>query len=192
MPMKTTQGAEPATLQAFCERHLPVRPSLSLCFSPLILSQREQQEIRAAALAAEAEQEKKHPKHSSKAARAYNKTYKPGPPIVPAIIVNRIAQYMVRVKIRKKTEFVQLVCRYWSLKREARRGAPLLKRLHLEPWTAGGGKIQTVEEKRMKLDVSYAAFQIGPPAHFIISNYNAFVKTLRISKFYLYWSSSAS
>ncbi|KAJ2936999.1 hypothetical protein H1R20_g99, partial [Candolleomyces eurysporus] len=136
MPMKTTQGSEPATLQAFCERHLPV----------------EQQNTRAAALEAEAEQDDDNAKLSSKSARAYNKTYKPGPPIVPSIIVNRISQYIHRIKIRKKVEFVQLVCRYWSLKREARRGAPLLKRLHLEPWTAGGGKIQTIEEKRMKLD----------------------------------------
>ncbi|KAF6753376.1 bromodomain and PHD finger-containing protein 3 [Ephemerocybe angulata] len=134
LPMKTTHGAETATLQAFCERHLP----------------KEQQDIRAAALAAEEGQADN--KHSSKAARAYNKTYKPGPPIVPAIIVNRISQYIHRIKIRKKVELVQLICRYWSLKREARRGAPLLKRLHLEPWTAGGGKIQTVEEKRMKLE----------------------------------------
>ncbi|RXW14544.1 hypothetical protein EST38_g11319, partial [Candolleomyces aberdarensis] len=136
MPMKTTQGSEPATLQAFCERHLPI----------------EQQNTRAAALEAEAEQDDDNAKLSSKSARAYNKTYKPGPPIVPSIIVNRISQYIHRIKIRKKVEFVQLVCRYWSLKREARRGAPLLKRLHLEPWTAGGGKIQTIEEKRMKLD----------------------------------------
>jgi NuA3 HAT complex component NTO1 len=139
--MKTTQGAEQAVLQAFCERHLPD----------------EQQNIRATALAAEEEQGDN--KHSSKAARAYNKTYKPGPPIVPAIIVNRITQYIHRIKIRKKIELVQLICRYWSLKREARRGAPLLKRLHLEPWTASGGKIQTIEEKRMKLEVSRRLFR---------------------------------
>ena len=47
-----------------------------------------------------------------------------------------------------------MMCRYWSLKREARRGAPLLKRLHLEPWSAGAaGKVQTEEEMALKLEV---------------------------------------
>ncbi|KAH6915692.1 bromodomain and PHD finger-containing protein 3 [Coprinopsis sp. MPI-PUGE-AT-0042] len=137
LPMKSTQGSEPMTLQAYCERHLP----------------REQQDIREAALAAEAQKAAQmSTTQLSKSARAYNKTYKPGPPIVPAIIVNRIVQYINKIKIRRKLEFVQLVCRYWSLKREARRGAPLLKRLHLEPWTASGGKIQTDDMKQMKLD----------------------------------------
>lgn len=59
--------------------------------------------------------------------------------------------------MRKRNDFVILVCKYWSLKREGRRGAPLLKRLHLEPWTAtnsgaGGGK-GSEEDKALKLEV---------------------------------------
>ncbi|KAI0326259.1 hypothetical protein GY45DRAFT_1310767 [Cubamyces sp. BRFM 1775] len=142
MPMKATQGSEAPTLACYCEKHLP----------------REQLEARMAALmaqrtdASEGEDGQTNSK-SNKSARAYAKTYKPGPPLVPRIIVNRILQYISRISIRHKPEFVQLVCRYWSLKREARRGAPLLKRLHLEPWTAlSGSKQQTDEDKVMKLD----------------------------------------
>jgi len=114
--------------------------------------QPEQQEIRAAAL--EAEENNHTNLTTAKSARAYAKTYKLGPPLVPSIVVDRILTYTSRIKIRKKTEFVQQMSRYWSLKREARRGAPLLKRLHLEPWTASGsGKTLSEEEKVMKLDV---------------------------------------
>ncbi|KAF9528917.1 hypothetical protein CPB83DRAFT_853421 [Crepidotus variabilis] len=135
MPMKSAHGAAPASLTAYCEKHLPP----------------EQQVIRSAAL--EAEDSTSNNFGTTKSARAYAKTYKPGPPLVPAIIVDRIVRYIAKLKIRKKAECIQLICRYWSLKREARRGAPLLKRLHLEPWTAGGsGKFLSEEEKTMKLD----------------------------------------
>lgn len=109
-----------------------------------------------AALEQEAAREQTGPSKelATKSARAYAKTYKPGPPLVPAIIVERINRYINRIKIRKKVEFIQQLSRYWSLKREARRGAPLLKRLHLEPWTANAGaKVLTHEEKTMRLDV---------------------------------------
>jgi hypothetical protein len=90
----------------------------------------------------------------SKSARAYAKTYKPGPPLVPIILVKRIMHYIAKVVIRKKEEFVLLLCKYWSLKREARRGAPLLKRLHLEPWTASAGAHQQTElDRALKLEV---------------------------------------
>ncbi|THH11516.1 hypothetical protein EW146_g8014 [Bondarzewia mesenterica] len=142
MPMKATSGSEPPALQCFCERHLP----------------RAQAEARAVALAAEEEEaalENPSSPKSSKTARAYAKTYKLGPPLVPAVIVSQILQYISKIIVRKKPEFVEMVARYWSLKREARRGAPLLKRLHLEPWTASGNKNQTDEEKTMKLEASF-------------------------------------
>lgn len=123
----------------------------------LKLLQQEQQEVRAAALADREDDglDGLDGGRSTKTARAYAKTYKTGPPLVPAIIVERIVQYIGKVNVRKKVELVILVCKYWSLKREARRGAPLLKRLHLEPWTAtSGSKQQSDEEKAMKLDVS--------------------------------------
>ncbi|KAF7289416.1 Bromodomain-containing protein [Mycena chlorophos] len=138
LPMKSAQGGEPAMLTAFCERHLPT----------------EHAEAREAALEAEAEAEEADYNNAklAKSARAYAKTYKPGPPLVPAVILNRIGQYINKVTIRKKPEFLAMLCRYWSLKREARRGAPLLKRLHLEPWTSSTNTKDGEEEKHMKLD----------------------------------------
>ncbi|KAH9939113.1 uncharacterized protein BXZ73DRAFT_89157 [Epithele typhae] len=139
MPMKAIQGSEAPTLACYCEKHLP----------------REQYDIREAMLSArEMDMDVLHPSpKSNKTARAYAKTYKPGPPLVPKIMVNRIIQYTSRIHFRQKSDFVHAVCKYWSLKREARRGAPLLKRLHLEPWTAlSGTKQHTDEEKALKLD----------------------------------------
>ncbi|SPO31613.1 related to Peregrin (Bromodomain and PHD finger-containing protein 1) [Ustilago trichophora] len=90
---------------------------------------------------------------TSKSARAYKKSFKAGPPLVPAYIANRVLEYITRIHLRKKTTAVQLIARYWSLKREARRGAPLLKRLHLEPWTASSqNKEQTDAQKLKKLN----------------------------------------
>ncbi len=166
MPMKATQGSEAPVLACYCEKHLPVcsgRPVSRYCTHPVV--QREQAEARAAALASEkidgvgdADNQK-----SSKTARAYAKTYKLGPPLVPKIIVDRLMQYIGKVTLRQKREFVILVCKYWSLKREARRGAPLLKRLHLEPWTASNsGRNHSEEDKMIKLEVSHLKALCGP------------------------------
>ncbi|KAG6840128.1 hypothetical protein C0991_008687, partial [Blastosporella zonata] len=138
-PMKAAQGTELVSLTCYCDKHLP----------------KEQQEVRAAALAADdaLQDSPTHNAKMAKSARAYAKTYKPGPPLVPAVVVQRIDYYIRRFKLSKRLPTLHMMCRYWSLKREARRGAPLLKRLHLEPWTANaGGRVQTDEEKVMKLD----------------------------------------
>lgn len=158
--MKSAHGSEPVTLTCYCDKHLPVSLSLSLLLTlTLNISQKEQQDIRLAALAADApasSPSRNVNSKLSKSARAYAKTYKPGPPLVPHVIVERIMAYIKKVMMRKKEFFVHMLCRYWSLKREARRGAPLLKRLHLEPWTASaGGKMVSEEERRMRLEVCH-------------------------------------
>lgn len=73
---------------------------------------------------------------NSKAARAYNHTYTDTAPVAPAIIMEKLLPVLSKQKgtLRKRQELVATICKYWSLKRESRRGAPLLKRLHLEVW----------------------------------------------------------
>ncbi|KAI9314570.1 hypothetical protein BX666DRAFT_1968030 [Dichotomocladium elegans] len=106
----------------------------------------------------------------SKAARAHQHHYSAGAPIAPQYIINKLENLRcVRqaTQLRKKTQLITSICRYWSLKRESRRGAPLLKRLHLEviffcvlslpeftalnmqqPWTASSSQHKQTEVEK--------------------------------------------
>ena len=55
-----------------------------------------------------------------------------GAPVIPATVYNSIESALARSTIRRKKEFAAEMCKYWTLKREARRGAALLKRLQLQ------------------------------------------------------------
>lgn len=55
-----------------------------------------------------------------------------GAPVIPEVILKSIEGSLSRFTVRKKKEYVAEVCKYWTLKREARRGAALLKRLQLQ------------------------------------------------------------
>lgn len=55
-----------------------------------------------------------------------------GAPVVPQAIYHNVENTLIKFNVRKRKEFVQEACKYWTLKREARRGAALLKRLQLQ------------------------------------------------------------
>lgn len=95
---------------------------------------------------------------ASKAARAHQHEYSAGAPIAPDYILNKLENLKAvrsATHLKKKSLTIASICRYWSLKRESRRGAPLLKRLHLEPWTASASQLKQSEvEKAQKASVS--------------------------------------
>ena len=64
-----------------------------------------------------------------------------GAPVIPDAICKSIEASLQRFMVRKKKDFVAEVCKYWTLKREARRGAPLLKRLQLQMDSFSSGDV---------------------------------------------------
>ncbi|KAG8929874.1 nuA3 HAT complex component nto1 [Tulasnella sp. 418] len=163
MAMKSLPGQEAEIqLKAYCERHLPKQiKELREAASPT--PEHEQVHSPASSSSRLPGDSPSSPTHqhsnvnqmspANKSARAYAARFSSGPPLVPNVIVERIMSYIGKVTVRKKMMFVPAVCKYWSLKREARRGAPLLKRLHLEPWTSSNGNRQHTDlEKAKKLE----------------------------------------
>ena len=55
-----------------------------------------------------------------------------GAPVIPLAVYNSVESSLQRFTIRKRKEYAAEACKYWTLKREARRGAALLKRLQLQ------------------------------------------------------------
>lgn len=55
-----------------------------------------------------------------------------GAPVVPQAVLHNVLNALEKLSIAKRRWFVQEACKYWTLKREARRGAALLKRLQLQ------------------------------------------------------------
>lgn len=140
--MKSYGGEEDngkGLLKAWCPKHAPVRLSIP-ALSPASISSTKT-EIRLTfknfqnhLLESNAQKLALYPKtsSSSKSARAHANQYRPPPPRVPSICRDNILAHIAKIPLQKKQHAVEECIIYWCLKREARRGVPLLKRLQTE------------------------------------------------------------
>ena len=55
-----------------------------------------------------------------------------GAPVIPQVLLDRVSASLQRFTVRQRKQYAEDACKYWTLKREARRGAALLKRLQLQ------------------------------------------------------------
>ncbi|KAJ9395333.1 hypothetical protein DTO282F9_7789 [Paecilomyces variotii] len=55
-----------------------------------------------------------------------------GAPVIPQVVLNSVVASLQRFSVRQRKQYAEDACKYWTLKREARRGAALLKRLQLQ------------------------------------------------------------
>ncbi|KAF9874008.1 bromodomain and phd finger-containing protein [Colletotrichum karsti] len=90
-----------------------------------------------------------------------------GAPIIPQAVFDIVEQALSRFPFRKRKDFVSEACRYWTLKREARRGAALLKRLQLQMET-----FSSMELTRRNFA------QMGPPGKARLQRRIEFAETL--------------
>ncbi|ORX79524.1 hypothetical protein BCR32DRAFT_205479 [Anaeromyces robustus] len=72
--------------------------------------------------------------------------------VIPKSIAEKIINVLCEKNDKqKKQQFIIDVAKYWSLKRESRGGASLLKRLHIEPWSAySTSYIESNNNKKLK------------------------------------------
>jgi hypothetical protein len=74
--------------------------------------------------------------------------------VIPDVVYKRVLASVQRFILRRKTVFVAEMCKYWSLKRESRRGASLLKRLQLALEGESARKY-TRDQAERRLQVSF-------------------------------------
>lgn len=64
-----------------------------------------------------------------------------GAPVVPQVVQEAVEASLARFGVRKRKEFVSEACKYWTMKRDSRRGAAMLKRLQLQLETFSANEV---------------------------------------------------
>lgn len=130
----TTHSSEGVVLKAYCDKHTPKEHNHVLDVPPVLRGRGRGRGRANSSSSSSSAGLTRDQFNNNKVARAHQHHYTTGAPIPPDSILVKIDNLpCVRTSsIRKRAHVVTAIAHYWSLKRESRRGAPLLKRLHLE------------------------------------------------------------
>ncbi|KAJ2311588.1 hypothetical protein IWW54_002559 [Coemansia sp. RSA 2705] len=158
MTVKPDRRTGEPVFRAYCERHTPASHAQAIDTSaPLRAESSRRSALMAASHMASLDVGKdKHERELVTQALAGSeeaslqltvRVFDPDRPLLNEYVIARVAAQVPqqRIGLLQRTRLVAMVARYWALKRRARHGAPLLKRLHLEPWTASATQQQARE-----------------------------------------------
>ncbi|KXN72279.1 hypothetical protein CONCODRAFT_26480, partial [Conidiobolus coronatus NRRL 28638] len=117
--------------KVFCHRHTPMK------FKDKVIYDEAQKKLleKFSTLPKQTKYKRKD-STASKSARAHQQSFSTEEIIVPSSLYKSSLQIIASFNLTQPEWFVTGVCQYWSLKKQRYRGAYLIKRLHLEPWTA--------------------------------------------------------
>ncbi|KAI5801185.1 hypothetical protein EDC01DRAFT_510490 [Geopyxis carbonaria] len=156
MKMKNSSGPgaqlESSGLKAYCDKHVPLDWRAendvdnaiidAMDFYAKELSGREWGDSQATAVAGHQDDgflmQRANPKIGERRKRLFVEQPKTiwklpsGAPVIPNVLYSKVAEYMSRFDIKGVKDFTAEVCKYWTLKREARRGACLIRRLQIQ------------------------------------------------------------
>lgn len=142
--VKESGDSQPLLVQktAYCDTHAPIESGKPLA------SKREQLERFLLVLVSKKEDSKQKMKQARKMLAKKRGTV----PVIliPTIPPERIQEIGALVSITKKSQFIQRLIAYWTLKRQYRNGVPLLRRLQ-----SAQGKTETYHLKLLILTCIY-------------------------------------
>lgn len=92
-----------------------------------------------------------------------------GAPVIPHILFDKIVDYMTGFEIKGVREFTAEVCKYWTLKREARRGACLIRRLQIQADSNSFTSLEIVRKDYAALGHTQGEKALGHRKDFAVS-----------------------